>query len=103
MTRPGIEVKVIIVGMALSAGAAGYSDRISAEGEDIPNECSGYDTKQSNGKVLVMLKLWGMWSIPLLSLFPVPLLSGGVAPDRVLSMSQIDVNCVITLNWIVWN
>ena len=26
-----------------------------------------------------------------------------VAPDRVLSMSQIGLNCVLMLNWIVWN
>ena len=29
-----------------------------------PNECPGYDTKQSDGEVLVMLGLWGMQSIP---------------------------------------
>ena len=27
-----------------------------------PNECSRYDIKQSNGKVPVMLELWGMRS-----------------------------------------
>ena len=33
------------------------------------NECPGYDTKQSDGKVPVMLELWGMRSTPsLLSL-----------------------------------
>ena len=26
-----------------------------------------------------------------------------LAPDSVLSMGQIEVNCVIMLNWIVWN
>ena len=31
------------------AGAAEYTDCISAEGYDSPNECLGYDTKQSNG------------------------------------------------------
>ena len=28
---------------------------------------------------------------------------GGVAPDRILSMSQIELNCVLMLNWIIWN
>ena len=38
-----------------------------------------------------MLKLWGMWSIPSLSSFPGPLWLGVVAPDRVLSMGQIEL------------
>ena len=28
---------------------------------------------------------------------------GGVAPARVLSMGQIERNCVLMVNWIVWN
>ena len=35
-----------------------------------PNECPGYDTKQSHGEVPVMLDLWGIWSIPSLPLLP---------------------------------
>ena len=30
-------------------------------------------------------------------------LPGAVAPDRVLSMGQIEQNWVLMLNWIVWN
>ena len=26
-----------------------------------------------------------------------------VAPDRALSMGQIELNCILMLNWIVWN
>ena len=53
-----------------------------------PNESPGYDTKQSDGEVPVMLELWGMQStlsLPLLlgPLWPV------VIPDRVLFMGQI--------------
>ena len=57
-----------------------------------------------------------MWSAPLLPLLPGPLWPGVVAPDRVLSMVQIELNCVLMpnrsvlhlncvlmLNWIVWN
>ena len=51
-----------------------------------PNECPGYDTKQSDGEVPVMLELRGMQSTPLLPLLPGPLWPGVVAPDRALSM-----------------
>ena len=51
-----------------------------------PNECPGYDTKQSDGDVPAMLKLWRMLSTPLLPSLPGPLCPGVVAPDRVLSL-----------------
>ena len=60
-----------------------------------PKNCHRYDTKQSAGKVLVMLDLWGMWSNPSL-----PLLQGY---SRVLSMGQIEQNWLLMLNWIVCN
>ena len=63
-----------------------------------PNECSGYDTKQSDGDILVMLELWGMWSTLSLPSLPGPLWPRVVAPDRILSMSQIELNCVLVLN-----
>ena len=62
------------------------------------NECSGYDTKQSDGEVPVMLELWGMLSIPSLPSLPGPLWPGVVAPDRVLSMGQIELKCILILN-----
>ena len=46
------------------------------------NKCPVYDTKQSDGKVPVMLELWGMWSTPSLPLLPGALWSGVVAPDK---------------------
>ena len=67
-----------------------------------PNECPGYDTKQSDGEVPVMLKLWEMWSTPSLSLLPGLLWPGMVAFDRALSMRWIELNCILMLNWIVW-
>ena len=71
-----------------STGAVKYTDSISAERQDSPpNECHGYDTKQSDGEVPVMLGLWGMRSTPSLSLLPGPLWPGVVAPDRALSMA----------------
>ena len=47
-----------------------------------PKECSGYDTKQSDGEVPVMQKLWGIRSTPLLPSLPGPLWPGVVAPDK---------------------
>ena len=47
-----------------------------------PNECPGYDTKQSDGEVPAMLELWGMRSTPSLPSLPGPLWPGVVAPDK---------------------
>ena len=65
--------------------------------------CPGYDTKPSDGEASVMLELWGMLSTPLLQSLSGSLWSGEVAPVRVLSIDQIELNYVITLNWIVKN
>ena len=65
------------------------------------NKCPGYDAKQSDGEASVTLKLWRMLSTPLLPSLPGPLWPQEVAPDRVLSMSQIELNCVLIQNWIV--
>ena len=48
-----------------------------------------------------MLELWGMQSTPSWPSLPGPLWSGMVAPDRVLSMGQIELSYVLTLNSIV--
>ena len=45
-----------------------------------PNECPGYDTKQSDDEVPVMLEFWGMQSTTLLPLLPGPLWPRVVAP-----------------------
>ena len=50
-----------------------------------------------------MLKLWEMQSTDSLPLLPGPLWPRVEAPDRVLSMGQIELNCVLMLNWIVRN
>ena len=54
------------------AGAVEYTDCISA---------AGYDTKQSDGEVPVMLELWGMQSTSSLPLLPGPFWPGVIAPD----------------------
>ena len=68
---------------AQSAGTVEYTDCFSGEGYDpSPNECPGYDTKQSDGEVPAMLELWGMQSTPLLPSLLGPLWHGVVAPDK---------------------
>ena len=68
---------------AQSAGAEEYTNCTSAEGvRPTPNECPRYDTKQSDGEVLVMLELWGMHSILSLPSLPGPLWPGVVVPDK---------------------
>ena len=51
-----------------------------------PNKCPGYDIKQSDGEVSVMLEVWGRQSTRPLPLLPCPLWPRVVTPDRVLSM-----------------
>ena len=66
-----------------------------------PNECPDYDTRKFDGEAPVMLELWGMWSTSSLPSLPGPLWAGVVASDRVLSMSQIELNCNYTkLNYL---
>ena len=47
------------------------------------DECPGYNTKQSDGEVPVMMDLWGMRSTLLLPSLPGPLWPRVVAPDMV--------------------
>ena len=53
--------------------------------------CLGYDTKASDGETPV-LKLWGMWSTPLLPLTSGSLWSEVVIPVRVPSMGQMEIS-----------
>ena len=52
------------------------------------------DLTQNN--LMVILELWGMQNTPLLPLLTGPLWLGVVAPDRLLSIDQIELNCVET-------
>ena len=56
-----------------------------------PIVCSDYDIKQTDGEAPVVVELWEMRSTPSLWLFPGPLCPGVVAPDRVLSVDQIEL------------
>ena len=73
-----------------------------------PNECLGYDTKQSDGE--------GMRSTPSLTSLPGPLWPGAVALDKgpIYGLNKtkscffhytdfLNLNCVFMPNWIVWN
>ena len=68
--------------VAQSAEAVEYTECISAESKTPPTN----DTKQSNDEAAVIQELWVMRSTPSLLSLPGSLLSGVVAPDRVLSM-----------------
>ena len=69
--------------MAQSAGAAEYNNCISVERVDPPlYPCPGYDTKQSDDEVPVMLGFSEMWSTPSLPSLPGPLGPRLVAPDK---------------------
>ena len=65
---------------------AGVPTPTLQRGKTPPYEYPGYDTKQSDGEVPLMLELWGMWSTPSLPLPPSPLWPEMEAPDRALSM-----------------
>ena len=56
-----------------------------------PSEGPRNDPKQSDGEALVMLELWRVRSTPLLPSLPGPLLSGVVAPDKVLLIGQMQL------------
>ena len=73
-------------------GAVKYTNCFYAEGQDYPNEYPGHDTKQSDGKVPVILELWGMRSALSLPSLPGLLWLRVLAPGRVLSMGQIELN-----------
>ena len=75
--------------VAHSLGGVEHTDCFSAEGKTPHNDYPGYDTKQSDGEVPVMLELWGMKSTSSLLSLPGPLWPGVVSPDRILSMSYM--------------
>ena len=62
------------------------------------NEGPGYDTKQSDGEVPVMLELWGMRSTPLLPSLPGLLRSGVVALDKGPIYGLNRTNGILMLN-----
>ena len=66
-------------------------------GVRLPQRVS-YNTKQSDCEVPVMLKIWGIQSTPVLPSLPGPLWLKIVAPDRILSMGKIELNCILMLN-----
>ena len=88
--------RVVALIHRLYTGPVGWGCRIHRL--HLPNECPGYDTKQSEGEVPVRLELWGMRSTHSLSLLPGPLWLIMVAPDRALSIDQIELNFILMLN-----
>ena len=56
------------------------------------SESPGYDTKQSDGEVPVILELWQIRGTSLLPALLGPLEPGVEVPDRVLSIGQIELS-----------
>ena len=65
--------------------------RLLCRGVKHPQRVSCNDINQSNSDSLVMLEILGMWSTWSLPLHPGPLWPGVLAPERVLSMGQIEL------------
>ena len=61
-------------------------------------KCPRCDIKPSDGKAPSMLKIWRIRNTASLPSLPGPPCPGVVAPDRVLSMGQIEINCVLILD-----
>ena len=81
----------LVYQLAEPGEAEEYTNFISAEEvRPRPNECPLYDIKQSDGEAPVM-EFWGMWSTSSLPLIPGQLWPGVVAPDKILSMGQIEL------------
>ena len=81
--------------LAQSAVAIEYTHCISAEVKTHPNKCPVYDTKQSHGKVPVMLEICGIWSTSSLASCPDPHWPAVVAPDSALSLGWIEVTAYL--------
>ena len=56
-----------------------------------PRECPWCDINQSDFQAPVILEPWGMWGTPSFPSLPDPLRPEMVAPDRGLSMGQIEL------------
>ena len=80
---------ILIFLQAQSIEAVDYRLHLCRKVRHSSTECSGFDIKQPDGEA-PDLEIWGICSILLLPLLPGPLWPGVVAPDRVLSMGQIE-------------
>ena len=74
------------------------SSRLGLKNKTRPNECPGYDTKQSDGEVPVMLELWGNVEYPFISIAPGPFWPGMVAPDKGPIYELNRTNGILILN-----
>ena len=90
-----LNITFIQLSTAQSDRAVEYTDRISAEGYNPPttttNKCPEYGIKISYGEAPIMLELCGMRGTPSLPLLPGQLWPRVGAPNRALSMSQIEL------------
>ena len=82
--------------IAQSAGGVEHSNSFSAEGKDpLRNEYPGYETKQSDGEVPVMVELWGVHSTSSIPSLPGPLDSGPVyGSNKTKLRTYAKLNCL---------
>ena len=64
----------------------------------LTNKSPGYSTERSDGEARVMQGLWGMQYTSTLPSLSGPQWLSVVAPNQVLSMGRIELNCVLMLN-----
>ena len=64
--------------------------------------CLVYDTKRSDGKVPVMLELWGMWNNSFIAIAPRSTLIRNGSPWKSPIYGLNRINCILMLNRIVW-
>ena len=64
---------------------------------------SWYDTKQPDGEALVLQEFWVMQGIPSLAWLSGSSWSGEIVSDRIQSMGQVKLNCVLMQNLFVRN
>ena len=97
--------KVIITAISIKEyGSDEFIDYFSAE-------CPGYDSRQCDGELPLMLELWGMQNILSLPLLPGSLCPGVVAPDIYGSnrtqqrpfgkLNCLKYNCFLHLNCVL--
>ena len=105
MTQPGIEpwpprplANTQLISCPVSWGCRIHRLLLCRGVSPPPNECPGYDAKQSEGEVLAMLELWGMQSTPSLPLLPGSLWPGIVAPDKGPIYGLNTTNSIFMLN-----
>ena len=91
MLREYLVFAIFSLFAAQSAGAVEYHWlHLCNEVTPSPNECPGYDTKQSDSEAPAMPEFWEIWSTSSLPSLLGSYWPGVVAPVRILPMGQVE-------------